>query len=214
MTLSLFLNVKSKFEENPTIPPKKFNLQQSRLKAITTKQQVTLRQRAASNLLANCKFLFDQGSQVTLISNKFVNHFQLKSNGSKEMQICGVTGEGVSKKYKTYPISIQTNEGVINITAIAYDNLPTIQMPGYNKVINNLKNECNNLAKYPLNPVVVQPGYAFVNRRCILDQYLILLYVMVAPGEKRVAQVFPNLSYRPSTLGAIQILCNAFLGNL
>ena len=64
--------------------------------------------------------LFDQGSQVTLISNKFVNQFQLKSNGSKQMQICGVTGEGVSKLHRTYPISIQTNDGVVNITAIAY----------------------------------------------------------------------------------------------
>ena len=46
------------------------------------------------NCLADCKVLFDQGSQVTLVSNKFVNQFKLKSNGSKEMQICGVTVEG------------------------------------------------------------------------------------------------------------------------
>ena len=37
------------------------------------------------NFLADCKVLFDQGSQVTLISNKFVKHFQLKSNGTKQI---------------------------------------------------------------------------------------------------------------------------------
>ena len=91
------------------------------------------------NCLADCKVLFDQGSQVTLISNKFIKKFNLKSNGSKEMKICGVTGEGQSREYKTYPISIQTNDGIVNVNAIAYDNLPIIQMPGYNKIISNLR---------------------------------------------------------------------------
>ena len=103
------------------------------------------------NCLADCKVLFDQGSQVTLVSNKFINKFNLKSNGSKELNICGVTGQGVTRKHKIYPISIQTNDGIVDINAIAYDNLPIIQMPGYNKIINDLKNECSGLAKYPKN---------------------------------------------------------------
>ena len=72
------------------------------------------------------------------------------------MNICGVTGEGVSRNYKTYPISIQTNEGIVNVNAIAYDNLPIIQMPGYNKIISNLRKECDNSARYPQNSDVVE----------------------------------------------------------
>ena len=143
------------------------------------------------NFLADCKVLFDQGSQVTLISNKFVNHFQLKSNGSKEMRICGVTGEGVSKKHKTYPISIQTNDGVVNINAIAYDTLPTIQMPGYNKVINNLKKECNNLAKYPLNSDVVG-----IELLLGCDYY----YQLV---ENSSHKVFDTLTLMPTKVGRV-----------
>ena len=104
-----------------------------------------------NNSLADCNMLFDQGSQVTLISKTYVEKLHLKANGTKLMQICGVTGEGENKLYKKYPISIHTNEGLINITAIAYDNLPIIEMPGYNKIIDNLKTECKNLADYPRN---------------------------------------------------------------
>ncbi len=143
------------------------------------------------NFLADCKVLFDQGSQVTLISNTFVNQFQLKSNGSKVMRICGVTGEGVSKKHKTYPISIQTNDGVVNITAIAYDTLPTIQMPGYNKVINNLKNECDNLAKYPLNSDVVG-----IELLLGCDYY----YQLV---ENSRYKVFDTLTLMPTKIGRV-----------
>ena len=107
------------------------------------------------NYLTDCKVLFDIGSQVTFVSKKFIDKFQSKSNGSKQIQICGVTGEGVSKIHKTYQIPIQTNDGIVKVTAIAYDKLPTISMPGYNKIINNLRNECDNLAKYPVNSDVV-----------------------------------------------------------
>ena len=85
------------------------------------------------DFLINVNMLLDQGSQITLVSKDFVNKFNLKSNGSKEMQICGVTGVGTSRIYKTYPIIINTNEGIVNITAIGYDQLPKISMPGYKK---------------------------------------------------------------------------------
>ena len=76
------------------------------------------------DFLVNVNILFDQGSQVTLVSKDFVNKFNSKSNGSKEMQICGVTGEGISRIHKTYPININTNEGIVNITAVCYESLP------------------------------------------------------------------------------------------
>ena len=62
----------------------------------------------------------------------------------------------MSKLHKTYPISINTNDGIVDVTAIAYDTLPIISMPGYNKVINNLKNNCSNLAKYSVNSDIVK----------------------------------------------------------
>ena len=108
------------------------------------------------NYLTDCKVLFDQGSQITLISKRFVNKFNLKSNGSKTMKICGVTGDGMIQPHKTYPISIQTNTGIVEINAMAYDNLPVIQMPGYNKIINDLKLDFNDLAKYPKNADLVE----------------------------------------------------------
>ena len=37
------------------------------------------------DFLVNVNILFDQGNQVTLVSKDFVNKFNLKSNGSKEM---------------------------------------------------------------------------------------------------------------------------------
>ena len=102
-----------------------------------------------------------------------------------------MTGEGVSKMHKTYPISIQTNDGVVNITAIAYDTLPTIQMPGYNKVINNLKNECNNLAKYPLNSDVVS-----IELLLGCDYY----YQLV---ENSKSKVFDTLTLMPTKIGRV-----------
>ena len=101
--------------------------------------------------LVNCNMLFDQGSQVTLISKQYVEKLHLKANGTKLMQICGVTGEGKNELYKTYSLNIHTNEGIINITAIAYDTLPVIEMPGYNRILDNLKSEYKNLADYPHN---------------------------------------------------------------
>ena len=143
------------------------------------------------NQLADCKTLFDQGSQVTLISKKFVNHFNLRANGTKEMRICGVTGEGIRKSYKIYPISIQTNTGIIELNAMAYDNLPIIQMPGYNKVIHNLKLDCKDLAKYPKNADLVE-----IELLIGCDYYFKLV-------ENSVCKNYDTLTLIPTKIGKI-----------
>ena len=42
---------------------------------------------------------------------------------------------------------VKTNKGDVKIKAVGLDKLPSIQMPGYNKVMKNLKQNNSNLAK-------------------------------------------------------------------
>ena len=150
-----------------------------------------LTQVVVKNSLADCKVLFDQGSQISLVSKKFVNTHKLKSNGAKEIVISGVTGKGVSKMHKIYPISIKTNEGLVKITAIAFDKLPTIQMPGYSKVINKLKTKCDNLASYPSSPDMVN-----IELLIGCDYYFEIV-------ENKCYKVFDTLSLIPTKVGSI-----------
>ena len=101
-----------------------------------------------------------------------------------------MTGEGISRIHKTYPININTNEGIVNITAICYESLPKISMPGYNNIINNLKDKCSNLAKYP-------------NSDCINVELLIGCdnYYKLVENDK--CNVFDTLSLIPTKVGRV-----------
>ena len=97
----------------------------------------------------NC--LFDQGSQKTLVSKDFVNKFNLKPTGTSTMKISGINSGGSVKTYNNYTLAIKTNDELIKLQATCLDNLPCIQMPGFQKVVKGLKSKVKNLAKYNMS---------------------------------------------------------------
>ena len=103
------------------------------------------------NKFADINCLFDQGSQTTLVSNNFVDKFNLKFKGTCAMKLSGINGGGSVKTYNNYALAINTNDGITELSAAGVDELPCIQMPGFSKVVKGLKSKVKNLAKYNMS---------------------------------------------------------------
>ena len=97
--------------------------------------------------MVEINIFLDQGSQKTLVSKELIKKLKLQSCEKIQLAIQGINSKTKPEMYEVYEMFVKTNEGDVKIKAVGLDKLPSIQMPGYNKVMKNLKQNNSNLAK-------------------------------------------------------------------
>ena len=75
------------------------------------------------------------------------------------LAIQGINSKTKPEMYEVYELFVKTNEGDVKIKVVGLDKLPSIQMPGYNKVMKNLKQNNSNLEKQQIG----NEGQIYIN---------------------------------------------------
>ena len=83
----------------------------------------------------------------------------MKSCEKIHLAIQGLNSKTKPKMYEVYELFVKTNEGDVKIKVVGLDKLPSIQMPGYNKVMKNLKQNNSNLEKQQIG----NEGQIYIN---------------------------------------------------